>query len=155
MVRLGTLVGPWGGIRVLDFGCGVGSHGIHCAEEGASVDFLDVDGPLYDYAKWRLARRKLTAGLLHAGDALAPGEYDVALCLDVLEHVAEPVKTLRGILDALVPGGLLALEVSHMIKPTSGHFVRNIQRWKAQGPALVKAHCTPISAGLWRKRDEP
>lgn len=151
MRDLDQRVGVWKGLRVLDFGCGVGSHGIFCAQQGAQVDLLDVKGPLREYAEWRVRQRGLDAAFLDHTNELENDVYDVVICLDVLEHVADPVADLRRILRALKPGGLLALEVSSMVKPTSGHFARTIQRWAKQSLPVLKGSFSNEGGGIWRK----
>ena len=143
---------PWKGVRLLDFGCGVGSHGIHAAHHGAGVDFLDVDGPLRQYAQWRVAQRGLPGTFLLPQDLPNEPVYDAVVCLDVLEHLADPVKTFRAITETMRPGAVLALEVSKMVKPTSGHFSRNIERWQTEGAQVLRSEFVPIKRGFWRKR---
>jgi len=52
---------------------------------------------------------------LHIGDALsapfAPARFDVVTALHVVEHVPDPVRPVRRMLEWLAPGGLLIIEV--------------------------------------------
>lgn len=138
IVKLTKKMAPIKDKKILDFGCGVGSHGIFCTELGAQVDFLDVKGPLYDYAQWRISQRKLKIGkLLYPESALPAVYYDAIICLDVLEHVADPVASLLRLASALKPNGYLSLEVSTSVQPTSGHFSQSINSWKTQGLPML------------------
>jgi 2-polyprenyl-3-methyl-5-hydroxy-6-metoxy-1,4-benzoquinol methylase len=120
------------GKRVLDYGCGVGSHGIYCLQKGAIVDLLDVDGPLYNFAKHRINNRKLSvANYLYPTSKLTPKSYDAIICLDVLEHIADPLTAITSIVNSLKKNGVLCLEVSTNVQPTSGHFTQSINAWKA------------------------
>ena len=139
------------GLKVLDFGCGVGSHGIYCAQHGARVHLLDVDGPLYQYAQWRAAQRGLHMRFLPVDAKLKPENYDVVLCLDVLEHMAHPVEALERITATLKPGGLLFLEASLMIKPTSGHFTMSVRRWQQGGPKYLRRYYSPRGGKMFQK----
>lgn len=138
---------------ILDFGSGVGTHGIYCLQKGGVVDFLDVDGPLYNYAKWRITRRGLQARkCLTPNDSLTKAGYDAIICLDVLEHIADPIPVFINICDALRPGGYLSLEVSTMVKPTSGHFSQAIHRWNAGHAQIMKDKLVPIKDYLYRAK---
>lgn len=141
------------GKKVLDFGCGVGSHGIYCSQQNGYVDFFDIDGPLYSYAKWRVGQRKLkNVRLLSDKRNIIKNCYDVVLCLDVLEHVANPTEELIGISEYMKKDGVLVLEVSTMIKPTSGHFTQSIENWKKSGMKVLKDRFVAIDRILWRKK---
>lgn len=94
---------------VLDVGCGDGFH----------LDLLRRYGP----AGWRLVgvdtderavdaarRRGLDVQLSTIEDAaIAPGTVDMALCIQTIEHVADPVSVVRAIGCRLRPGGRLYL----------------------------------------------
>lgn len=142
------------GLCVLDFGSGVGSHGIACKQLGAdTVDMLDVDGPLQRYAKWRVSQRGLKGINFLPHTAKLPFEkYDLILCLDVLEHISKPVETFKSITSSLKPQGFLSIEVSEMIKPTSGHFSKSIHEWRAFGRKYLVENYTMESSGIWRKK---
>jgi SAM-dependent methyltransferase len=153
VVKLTKKMAPVAGKKILDFGCGVGSHGIFCAEMGAQVDFLDVKGPLYDYALWRISRRKLTIGsVLYPENVLPTAYYDAIICLDVLEHVANPVASLVCLAEALKPNGYLSLEVSMGIQPTSGHFSQSINLWKTQGLPMLDSLFNHLQGYLFIKK---
>lgn len=95
--------------RVLDVGCGDGFH----------LDLLRRHGP----SAWELHgidtdRRAVAAALRRGLDvaecsveqsALQPGSIDYALCIQTIEHVADPVLVLRAIGKLLKPGGRLYL----------------------------------------------
>lgn len=149
---MAKVMGGLQGKTVMDYGCGVGSHGIFCLQNGAAVDFLDVDGPLYNYAKYRINRRGLAARKLLYPDAkLQPNGYDAIICLDVLEHVADPIAALRNIIGALKVAGVLCLEVSTGVKPTSGHFSKSIHAWNV-GHAPVMQALRNVEPYIYRKK---
>ena len=48
----------------LDYGSGIGSHGIHMAAQGFSVTLADVSPGLFDSCRWRFETRRLSATLM-------------------------------------------------------------------------------------------
>ncbi len=98
------------GERVLDVGCGPGFYCAELAEEvGPSGSVVGVDGsqPMLALAGRRCA--ELGNVELRAGDATALGvsdaDFDAALCVQVLEYVAETRAGLAELHRALKPGG--------------------------------------------------
>lgn len=151
-----SLVNTMGQLRnktIIDFGCGVGSHGIFCAQRGAIVDFLDVDGPLYNFAKWRARKRNIVINnYLYPDTQLPSVQYDAIICLDVLEHIANPATALSNLTAALKSGGYLLLEVSTVVKPTSGHFSQAIDIWKKDGLPMLSKNFSKVSDKLFCKK---
>ena len=88
---------------VIDIGCGVGTW-LQVFREIGVADILGVDGAYVDRAQLRIP----TAGFL-ARDVSQPLEplgrrFDLALCLEVAEHVEEArAENLLGSLTALAP----------------------------------------------------
>ncbi len=91
--------------RCLDIGCG-------------QMPFKDAVEQVADsYESFDVEAR--TPGVNHIGDiqdmrAIAGATYDSALCLEVLEHVPEPVRAMTEINRILKPGGVLVCSVPHL-----------------------------------------
>lgn len=99
------------GKRILDVGCGGGILAEAMARAGATVKGID------------LAEKPLAVARLHglesgvpvdyeaiSAEDLArrePGAYDVVTCLEVLEHVPDPARTVRACAALARPGGQL------------------------------------------------
>jgi hypothetical protein len=81
---LRRLVGP--GARVLDYGCGIGTDGLHLLDLGYRVEFADFDNPSTRYLRWRLEHRGLDAAV-HDVERSVPGGFDLTFAFDVIEHV--------------------------------------------------------------------
>jgi 2-polyprenyl-6-hydroxyphenyl methylase/3-demethylubiquinone-9 3-methyltransferase len=111
-LRLGhieRLAGGLAGKRVIDVGCGGGILAESMAAKGAQVTGID------------LAERPLKVAMLHALETQSPAEYrlisaeamadeapqsfDVVTCMEMLEHVPEPLSTVRACARMVKPGG--------------------------------------------------
>jgi len=140
------------GCICLDFGSGVGTHAIALLENGNTVDILDVFGPLIEFAIKRIDFRGLNSNMVFLGDEELPQNwYDLIICTDVLEHVYSPMKELDRMRRALKKGGKLFLEVSQMIKFSSGHFPHSVHEWLREGPAYM-AKYFEYQDGCWIKK---
>ena len=101
---------PLSGVRLIDIGCGGGLVAEPLARLGATVTGID------------LATDSIAAAKAHAAEAGVPVDYraqsiedvaaagerfDVALCLEVLEHVPDPAAFLATAARVVEPGGVL------------------------------------------------
>ena len=101
---------PLAGRRALDVGCGAGLLCEPLARMGASVTGLDA-------APENIAAARIHAGLsgleidYRAGsvEGLGSETFDLVTSLEVIEHVSDPAGFVRGLADALAPGGLLVI----------------------------------------------
>jgi len=95
--------------HVLDVGCGDGFHLDLLRRYGpAGWQLLGVDTDVRAVAAAR--RRLLDVELSTIEDAsIEPGSIDLALCIQTIEHVADPVVLLRAIARVLRPDGRLYL----------------------------------------------
>jgi SAM-dependent methyltransferase len=108
--------GLGGGMRVADFGCGVGMVTAMLAElvgpQGHVVG-IDASSAQLAQARARLNAAGLKASLIEASAAetwLPPESFDLVYCRFLLLHLAEPERALREMRDLLKPGGVLVCE---------------------------------------------
>ena len=100
------------GMRVLDVGCGNGMHGIRAAGQGAIVIAIDYNLQHLQVGRALSAERgvKTISFLLGNVERALPfqaGQFDLALLLDVIEHLHKRVELLHEIRRVLRPGGTL------------------------------------------------
>jgi 2-polyprenyl-3-methyl-5-hydroxy-6-metoxy-1,4-benzoquinol methylase len=97
--------------RVLDVGCGEGNVGVTARRAGAE---RVVGVEVFPDAAARAAEvldRVVTAPIEGALDELADERFDTVLCLDVLEHLADPGAVLRRLTGVAAAGARLMVSV--------------------------------------------
>jgi SAM-dependent methyltransferase len=104
------------GARVLDVGCGSGLLGARLRERGNTVWGIDAAAEAAPSAARRLDRFLLADVIDRASIAeLLRGErFDAIVFADVLEHLPDPVGTLRSYLRYLAPAGTVLVSVPNV-----------------------------------------
>ncbi len=93
---------------ILDFGCGTGLSGFELAKAGyRTIDGTDITPEMIANAGTHGVYRKLWRGEAGLID-VTPGNYAAITATGVISIGCAPPQTLRLILGALAPGGLLA-----------------------------------------------
>ncbi|MBI5363368.1 MAG: class I SAM-dependent methyltransferase [Planctomycetes bacterium] len=122
-------------LRVLEPACGSGRLVAELARRGHRVHGFDLNERMLEFARARLAKRRLR-GSLALGDMsafTARGRFDLAHCLvstfKYLQDERSASKHLRCVADALVPGGLYVLGL-HLTDYASRS--RSRERWVAR-----------------------
>ncbi|MEM6935362.1 MAG: bifunctional 2-polyprenyl-6-hydroxyphenol methylase/3-demethylubiquinol 3-O-methyltransferase UbiG [Pseudomonadota bacterium] len=99
------------GLAVLDVGCGGGLLSEALNEQGAAVTGIDLSEGALKVARLHQHESGTTVDYQHSSvEALAEsraGEFDVITCMEMLEHVPDPVSVIRACTDLLAPGGWL------------------------------------------------
>ncbi len=97
------------GKTVVDVGCGGGILAEAMAARGASVTGIDLAEKPLKVAQLHLLESGQTVEYLRiAAEDLAverPRQYDIATCMELLEHVPDPAATVRACAGLLKPGG--------------------------------------------------
>ena len=104
---------PLAGRRVLDAGCGGGLLTEALARRGAAVTGLDAGEQIIraatQHARETGLELEYTAARLEDFAADNAGRFDLVTCMELLEHVPEPERTLCDCARLLAPGGHLFL----------------------------------------------
>lgn len=102
---------PLAGKRALDVGCGAGLLCEPLARLGADVLGIDAAPENIAAAKAHAAGQGLAIDYRATGvEALGmAGAFDLVTSMEVIEHVTDPALFVRGLADALAPGGLMIL----------------------------------------------
>jgi ubiquinone/menaquinone biosynthesis C-methylase UbiE len=114
------------GMRVADFGCGIGAVTRMLAElvgPAGSVTEIDANGAQLDQARLICGGAGLTNTSFVEADACATGlplgSFDLVYCRFLLLHLADPAACLREMRDVLEPGGIIVVEDGDLASATS------------------------------------
>ncbi len=103
------------GMKVLDAGCGHGEYTLFALMDGCIVDAFDFAPQMVKHTKTLLESKKQTPNKLYVGNVLKIDEpdntYDAAMCLVVLDHIANRDHVLQELLRVIKPGGHLYVDV--------------------------------------------
>ena len=91
------------GLKVLDFGGGIGSLSLLLHKRGADVDYLDLPGIIFDFARFR------SNGRINFIDPLSNKSeiYDLIVAINVMEHLPDLPEQLTMLAKALKTDGTL------------------------------------------------
>lgn len=140
---------PFGGLRVLDIGCGGGLLSEPVAFYGAEAVGIDATAKLVEVARMHAALVGAPVTYWHAlAEELAEtGErFDVILSMEVVEHVAEVDRFLGSCCRMLKPGGI-------MIVATLNRTLRSLLFAKIAGESILGL--LPRGTHDWRRFMKP
>ncbi|MDA0748793.1 MAG: class I SAM-dependent methyltransferase [bacterium] len=98
--------------RALDAGCGDGWYSLYLAsKKGARIDAYDLDPDRVSDLKKQAAKQNLpiTTNVANLVTFSPAGEYDLVVCVDVMEHIPEYRAALNTLCSSLKPGGHIFL----------------------------------------------
>lgn len=111
--------------RCLDLGCGIGVIAGHLAEVAHRVIALEPEWSLISQAPAALSRLQ--------GDGLQlpfpDGAFDLVVCAQVYEHVADPTRLVGEIARVLRPGGICYFSGPNRLWPYEYHYQTWFVHW--------------------------
>ncbi len=126
------------GSRAIDVGCGDGArYGSHMQESG--VDMYGVD--ISEVAVQEARQRGIDAQVASLSDPLPfeDSSFNVAICLEVLEHLVDPEYVVREISRVLKPGGRALISVP------------NAAYWTTRVELLFTGHFNPRGSPMTQR----
>lgn len=105
-------------LKVLDAGAGQGSYSIFIAKKipGSQIKAIDVDEAELEVLRHKLpddSKSKISVKKESVTDNQGREEYDLVICVDVLEHVDDDLLALKNLKESLKKNGLLFLHVPY------------------------------------------
>lgn len=103
----------WENLQVLDVGCGGGFTCEYLAKRGAIVSGIDQSQPCIQVAQQHALHHHLSIRYQHGVAEKLPyadATFDVVVCVDVLEHVADLRQTVSEIYRVLKPEGIFCFD---------------------------------------------
>jgi len=100
------------GDSVLDYGAGIGKvFEPIFGRVDIKVSLADIDCPVFDFVKWKYGDKAhfITVGL---DNKPLKAVYTHIACLDVLEHIPDPLPVFEHLVEHLAEGGYLLLSYS-------------------------------------------
>jgi 2-polyprenyl-6-hydroxyphenyl methylase/3-demethylubiquinone-9 3-methyltransferase len=150
--------GGWKGSRVLDLGCAGGFMAEAIDARGAAVTGIDPAARAIDAARAHAAQTgREIAYDTGVGEALPyeDAAFDIVVCVDVLEHVADLAQVLAETARVLRPGGLFLFDtinrnpLARLVVVTMGEGVLGLLPRGTHDPALF-IRPAELRAGLER-----
>lgn len=91
--------------KVLDFGGGIGDMSLMIAKKGVLVEYADVSGNTYNFAKWLFSKNNLSVKMIDLSTQKVSEQYDTIVCIDVIEHLLNAKEVFKDLALRLKPGG--------------------------------------------------
>jgi len=104
--------------RLLSVGAGNLTEALSFQEAGFDVSVADVADTQFG----RAGEAGIATFLIDLDRHDVPGEYDVVCCLEVLEHLVDPLAALKKLIAAVAPGGRLFVSL-----PDEFHIVSRLE----------------------------
>lgn len=132
-------------LDVADIGCGAATQCIMWANQGHRVCGMDVNEPLIQIGRQRVAEEKLQVRLDVGTATQLPWDsqsFDVCLLPELLEHVPDWRSCLKEAARVLRPNGILYISTTSRLCPFQSEFDLPLYSWY---PAPLKRYCERLA----------
>lgn len=102
--------------NVLDYGGGAGGLCVKIAKKGLNVDYADIQGRTFNFAKWLFQKKNYDIGVINLSTDKLLKRYNTIFCIDVVEHVKNPERLLKSLVEHLEKNGILIVTALHPCK---------------------------------------
>lgn len=136
--------------RMIIFGDGLGIDSLFLSEAGHVVDYFEVSRRCVQFASRLSEPLGRNLSVITSPQDIVAESYDVAVCLDVLEHLPDPHQVVAQLASYLRPGGRLMVHAPfwYIHPDVSTHLKSNVQF--SGDLALYRSHgLRPIAAALF------
>lgn len=107
---------PKDNLNILVYGDGVGNDSLFLVNNGYKVDYFDFPGSrTYEFALNRFESNKLTGDFINIisdYEFCLEKEYDAIICFEVLEHLSDPISTIKDMSRILTTEGIALITES-------------------------------------------
>ncbi len=94
----------------LDYGGGIGSNVIFFNHYGFNSTLADISNEMLNYSKWRIKRHMKNVDFIDLKEKSLPiNAFDCATCIEVLEHLIDPLSAMKKIHKSLKIKGLILI----------------------------------------------
>ena len=101
VARYKWAVGFFKGARILDLGCGIGYGSKMLASAGCDVTACDNNEAAIEYARRHYGHGRIDYQVCDLSEETPVGEFDAAVCFEVVEHLKNPKRLLRSLAERL------------------------------------------------------
>ena len=141
-----------GPFDILAIGDGLGFDSLHLAECGHNVTYHEMSNYSVKFARRVFDSSDHSVIVLQDHGQIKTGAYDVVTCLDVLEHVPDPVRFVGELAGYLRPGGRLIVHAPFFeLSPSAATHLRSNRRFSGDLTRLYSHHDLVLIDGrlLW------
>jgi SAM-dependent methyltransferase len=137
-----------GGARVLTIGDGLGFDSLFLAKCGFEVTYSELSTKNREFASKIFALNSVPVNVAEDMLQLEEEAYDVVVCLDVLEHVPEPVEFVSQLVRRICPKGLLVVHAPfYFVSPHNPTHLESNRRFSGDLSKLYRSSALELVDG--------
>jgi SAM-dependent methyltransferase len=148
---------------VLEAGCGAGRFSEILLEAGADLNAIDLSTAVE--ANYKNCRRYTKYSVSQASIMampFKPGQFDVVICIGVIQHTPDPEQTIMALCEQVKPGGLLIIDhytygypVTLSRRLLRAFLLRTPKVFSLRACKVLTACLWPLHSMMWHVRNIP